>query len=176
LVVARDGIGRSGNTIIGSQSSDGVTWFTVGITTVAMADTYYVGLVACSGDTTHGTVDNSNFDNVNFSVLPIPYENVRVVARTTFTKQSDGSYKATLVLSNSGTDTAYSVVLTSMIVGKASASPIPLTIGDIAPSGTATATLTVPLSAGTSGSAVVERLRGTYIGDVFGVAFRTTLP
>jgi regulation of enolase protein 1 (concanavalin A-like superfamily) len=167
---------RSGDTITGSQSSDGITWFNVGTTTVTMANTYYVGLIACSGDTTHGTVETSNFDNVNFSVLPIPYENVHLVGTTTFTRQSDGDYNATLVLSNLGTDTAYSIVLTSVTVGGASASPIPLPIGDIAPGGTATATLTVPSSAGTSGSTIVVQLRGTYIGDQFGTAFRATLP
>jgi regulation of enolase protein 1 (concanavalin A-like superfamily) len=167
---------RSGNTIIGSQSSDGVTWFTVGTTTVAMAETYYVGLVACSGDTTHGTVDTSNFDNVNFSVVPSGQYNVHVAATATFTTQSDGSYKATLVLSNSGTDTAYRVMLTSIAAGSANGSPIPLPVGDIAPGGTATAIFTVPSSAGSPGSGVVVRLRGAYIGDQFGTAFRTTLP
>ena len=60
---------RRGNTITGFQSSDGATWFTVGTATITMANTFYIGLVACSGDTTHGTVESSNFDNVNFSVL-----------------------------------------------------------------------------------------------------------
>jgi regulation of enolase protein 1 (concanavalin A-like superfamily) len=168
---------RSRNIITGSQSSDGLTWFTVATAAVAMADTYYVGLVACSGDTTHGTVETSNFDNINFSALPIQEkESVRLVTTSTLTKQSDGSYKATLVVSNSSTDTAYTIVLTGVIVGRVSASPIPDSIGDIAPGGTATAILTVPSSAGTSGSAVVERVKGRYVGGAFGGAFRITLP
>ena len=61
---------RSGNAITGFQSSNGVTWFAVGTATVTMADTYYVGVVACSGDS-HGAVETSNFDNVDFSV-PVP--------------------------------------------------------------------------------------------------------
>ncbi len=55
---------RSGNTFTGYQSSDGVTWFTVGTSTVTMASTYYVGLAAASGDTTNNTVETSSFDNV----------------------------------------------------------------------------------------------------------------
>lgn len=55
---------RSGNTFTGYQSSDGVTWFTVGTSTVTMASTYYVGLAAASGDTTNNTVETSTFDNV----------------------------------------------------------------------------------------------------------------
>jgi len=49
---------RSGNTFTAYQSLDGVTWYIVGSsTTVSMANTYYVGLVAC-GSTT------ATFDNV----------------------------------------------------------------------------------------------------------------
>jgi hypothetical protein len=49
---------RSGNTFTAYQSLDGVTWYAVGSsTTVAMANTYYVGLAAC-GSTT------ATFDNV----------------------------------------------------------------------------------------------------------------
>jgi hypothetical protein len=47
---------RTGNTFSASQSLDGVTWFTVGSGTVAMANTYLVGLAVASGATT--------FDNV----------------------------------------------------------------------------------------------------------------
>src|SRR5437867_3961431 len=60
---------RSGNTFTASQSSDGDTWFTVGTSTVNMASTYYVGLAACSGDTTNNTLETSTFDNVGTSTL-----------------------------------------------------------------------------------------------------------
>ncbi|WAC15004.1 cellulose binding domain-containing protein [Dyadobacter pollutisoli] len=59
-------IQRSGNTFTAYQSSDGVTWFTVGTSTVAMADSYYVGLASCSGSTT-GALANSTFDNVTMA-------------------------------------------------------------------------------------------------------------
>ena len=62
---------RAGNVFTGSQSSDGVTWFTVETSTIAMPTTYYVGLAACSGDTTNDTTETSNFDNVNtVSLIP----------------------------------------------------------------------------------------------------------
>ena len=54
---------RSGNTFTAYESSDGVTWFTVGTSTVTMANTYYIGLATCSGSTT-GALDNTTFDNV----------------------------------------------------------------------------------------------------------------
>lgn len=74
---------RSGNTFTAFESSDGITWFTVGTSTVTMASTYYVGLVACSGSTT-GALDNTTFDNV--SVVPgtpqqIPNGTYKILAR-----------------------------------------------------------------------------------------------
>ncbi|TDX02098.1 cellulose binding domain-containing protein [Dinghuibacter silviterrae] len=53
---------RSGNTFTGYESSDGATWFVVDSVSIAMADTFYVGLAACSGTT--GVLDSSTFDNV----------------------------------------------------------------------------------------------------------------
>lgn len=46
---------RSGNTFTAYESSDGVTWFVVGSTTVAMSTTYYVGLVMANGSSTLNT-------------------------------------------------------------------------------------------------------------------------
>jgi regulation of enolase protein 1 (concanavalin A-like superfamily) len=62
---------RAGNVFTAYQSSDGVAWFTVGTSTIAMPTTYYVGLAACSGDTTGNTTETSNFDNVSpTSLIP----------------------------------------------------------------------------------------------------------
>jgi regulation of enolase protein 1 (concanavalin A-like superfamily) len=55
---------RAGNVFTASQSADGVTWFTVGSSTIVMPTTYYVGFAACSGDTTNNTAETSRFDNV----------------------------------------------------------------------------------------------------------------
>ena len=57
---------RVGNVFTASQSSDGITWFTVATSTVSMAGTYYVGLAACSGDVSSDTTETSLFDNVGF--------------------------------------------------------------------------------------------------------------
>lgn len=61
---------RQGNVFTASQSSDGVTWFLVGTTTIAMPSTYYVGLVASSGDTSTATMETTNFDNVTAQSTP----------------------------------------------------------------------------------------------------------
>ena len=53
---------RSGNIFTGSESADGATWFTVDSVSIPMADTFYVGLAACSGAA--GGLDSSVFDNL----------------------------------------------------------------------------------------------------------------
>jgi regulation of enolase protein 1 (concanavalin A-like superfamily) len=73
---------RSGNTFTAYESSDGVTWFTVGASTVSMSSTCYTGLAACSGSTT--ALDNSTFDNVTIVTAipqPIPNGIYRIIAR-----------------------------------------------------------------------------------------------
>jgi hypothetical protein len=54
-------IGRAGNVFTAYESSDGVTWFSVGSTTIAMPSTCVVGIAISSGGT---AVNNSTFDNV----------------------------------------------------------------------------------------------------------------
>ena len=55
---------RAGNVFTASQSPDGVTWFTIGTSTVSMASTYYAGLSVCGGSSTAGVVNTTTFDNV----------------------------------------------------------------------------------------------------------------
>lgn len=63
---------RKGNTFTGYQSSDGVTWFTVGTSTVNMASTYYVGLAASSGDTAGNSTETTTFDNLSIDAPLVP--------------------------------------------------------------------------------------------------------
>ena len=55
---------RVGNVFTGYQSSDGVTWFAVGSSTLAIAGNYYAGLAVCARTTTAGKVNTTAFDNV----------------------------------------------------------------------------------------------------------------
>ena len=62
---------RAGNVFTAFQSADGVAWFTVGSSTIAIPTTYYVGFAASSGDTTNNTTETSHFDNVTpISLIP----------------------------------------------------------------------------------------------------------
>ena len=61
---------RTGDAFTAYQSADGVRWFKVGTMTVAMPATYYVGLAACSGDTSaSATVETSTFDHVDLDPM-----------------------------------------------------------------------------------------------------------
>lgn len=89
----------------------------------------------------------------------------------------DGSYQAIIVVKNTGTGTAKAVTLTGATLGSASGSPLPISLGDITPGGSATATVVFPASAGSPGAAAVERYTGTYAGGgIFGATLRVVLP
>jgi len=101
---------------------------------------------------------------------------VVLVPSATLAKNSDGSYTATVVITNKGTGTAMNVVLTTATLGAANGAPIPQTLGNIAPGGSVTTTVTYPSSAGASKSVVVEKYAGTYTGSGFTASMRATLP
>ena len=61
---------RTGDAFTAYQSADGVKWFKVGTTTVAMPATSYVGLAACSGDTSGAAItETSTFAHVSLAPL-----------------------------------------------------------------------------------------------------------
>ena len=67
-------LSRQGDVFTGSQSSDGVTWFPVGTSTVAMAKAYLIGVVAAVGKS-GGPASWAAFDHLSISaVAPNPPE------------------------------------------------------------------------------------------------------
>jgi glucosylceramidase len=111
---------------------------------------------------------------------------VQLITVNTLTKFGDGSYQATVKISNTGTGTARDVQLTTAELGSTAGSTmptaaLPFTVGDIAPGASTTVTVNYPASAGTSGSPTVEKITGSYTGGVFGNgtfggSSRVTLP
>ena len=101
---------------------------------------------------------------------------VQLQTSATLLPLGDGSYQAIVTVKNNGTGTAQSVALTGATLGGVPGSTTPVTLGDIQPGASATATIVFPSSAGTPGSAAVERYTGTYAGGSFGGSFRVTLP
>lgn len=101
---------------------------------------------------------------------------VQLLTTTNISKQADGSYQATVTVTNSGTGTAQNVVLASATFSGTTGTPAPQALISIAPGGYAVTTMAIPASVGTSGSRIVEQLSGTYTGGTFGGSLRTTLP
>ncbi len=54
---------RTGSTFTAYESSDGITWFTVGSSTATVSDTCYIGLANCSGNT--AALSTTTFDHVS---------------------------------------------------------------------------------------------------------------
>jgi hypothetical protein len=91
--------------------------------------------------------------------------------------QTDGSYLATVTVTNTGTGTAQNVALTSAVLGSASGTPGSQPLVSIPPNGgTAVATVAFPASAGAPGASTVVKLTGTYTGGTFGGSSRAVLP
>jgi hypothetical protein len=158
--------------------------------TVTDAMTYFLGSQGGGSQITH-IVNNAGLTSSvtsSSSYLPFyrgapcssdcPIEDgpSQLQTTTSLTKQSDGSYIATVTIANSGNGTAQKAVLNSLTLGSATGTPAGLSLGNIAPGGSVTASLSVPASAGASGSHVVEKVNGAYTGGTFGGSYRATLP
>ncbi len=128
---------------------------------------------------TQGTLAAANYNFVfvnGVMSVTIASGTVQLVATATLTKQSDGSYMATVTVTNKGTLDAANVQLTSASLGTASGSPVPQSLGKIIAGGSAVVTASFPSSAGISGAMVVEKLAGTYTGGTFQSTLRAILP
>jgi hypothetical protein len=111
------------------------------------------------------------------SVTPVVGGTVNLITTARIAKQGDGSYLATVLITNAGDGTVQNVQLTGATIGSAAGSTLPKMIGNIAPGGgTATVTVSFPSTAGSSGAPVVERFSGAYTGGTFGGSIRAVLP
>ena len=118
----------------------------------------------------------SHDTTVAITPAPVVSGAIQLLTSATFTQLSDGSYQATVTVSNTGTGTAQNVVLTGATLGTANGTPSTQPLIDIPPGGFAVTTLSFPSSAGTPGTHVVEKITGTYTGGTFGGSFRAVLP
>jgi hypothetical protein len=81
-----------------------------------------------------------------------------------------------MVFANGGTVNAQNVILTSVKIGTTVGSPLPLSLGTIPVGQLGQATITVPGSAGGTGTLAVLSISGTYTGGSFSGSFRINLP
>ena len=101
---------------------------------------------------------------------------VQLITTTSLAVQTDGSYLATVTVTNTGTGTAQNVALTNAVLGSGSGTPGFQPLVSIPPNGIAIATVAFPASVGAPNSASVLKLAGTYTGGTFGGSSRVTLP
>jgi hypothetical protein len=88
-----------------------------------------------------------------------------------------GAIALTLTIGNSGIGPAQAVQLTVVTIGATSTTTSPLpTLGTIAPGGSASTAVVFPGSVGSSGSAAVLTVTGSYTGGTFTTTSRITLP
>ena len=102
---------------------------------------------------------------------------VKLAAKMTLAHKENGSYTGTITITNNGTGTAMDVQLTLAELNSISGTPVPQSLGSIAPSGgTATATVTFPASVGSPGSSVEEKYSISYTGGTLSGSAPVKLP
>lgn len=98
----------------------------------------------------------------------------RVATATTLARNTDGSVRATVTVSNTGSVQANNVVLTSALLGAGSGTPLPQTVTSVPPGGSRTVTVTFPSSVPVGAN--VLKLTGTYTGGTFSSSLRVNVP
>jgi glucosylceramidase len=138
------------------------------------------GIAGVTGNTLSVTLSPRSMTSVLLAP-PKVSGSVQLLTSATLQKFGDGSYQATVKVSNLGTGTASQVELDSSSLGSAAGdtlptAPLPYQLGDIAPGSFAIFVVNFPASAGNSGAAAAERYMGSYDGGSFSGSMRAVLP
>jgi len=123
------------------------------------------------------TAANYSFAFVGGTLSVVAAPSAQLVLTASVVKKAGGAFQATVTITNNGTGGASNVQLTTATLGAAAGSPLPSNLGTIAGGGaSASAVITFPASAGTSGNAVVAKYSGTYTGGTFTSSMHVVLP
>jgi hypothetical protein len=148
-------------TLLNGTASVQVSGLTVGQHSVSVAYTSSNGYAPASSSTS------------TLSVILAP--TITLTTTATLSKVT-GGYQATVTISNTGSAIAPNVQITSATLGAATATTLPVSVGNIAVGGSVQAVVAFPATAGADHQAVIERYSGTYTGGSFGASIRATLP
>jgi hypothetical protein len=99
-----------------------------------------------------------------------------LVVTRTLARDGSGQVVATLTIANTGGTAAQNVTLSVAKIGTFSGSPLPQSLGTIAPGSSVPTTVTFPSTVGASGAPGSLTLSGSYTGGTFGSSARITLP
>jgi hypothetical protein len=122
----------------------------------------------------YGSASASTAINVNGSAAP-PSSPANLSVTRVLTR-TGGNIVVQLTVSNSGGTAATGVSITSVKVGTATATPLPQSLGTIAPGSSVTATVSVPGSVGASGAASTLAITATSSAGTLNSSARITLP
>lgn len=100
---------------------------------------------------------------------------VRLVVTSSLARLNSTTVQATYQVQNTGTLPANNVMLTTAVLGATNGTPLPQSLGTIAPAATS-ASMTVNFTNSTPGASSSLRLGGTYTGGTFGSTRRVTIP
>ena len=99
---------------------------------------------------------------------------VRLVVTSTLSRVNASTVQATVRVENTGTSTASAVSLTTATLGATNGTPLPQSLGSIAPG--ASVSTTVNFANSTPGASSTLKLEGTYTGGTFSSTKRVTIP
>jgi len=107
-------------------------------------------------------------------VCTTPCGDVRLVVTSTLTRTSSSNVQASYTVTNIGTLPADNTMLTTAKLGSTNGTPLPQSLGNIAPGGSASGV--VNFNNMTPGAASTLILAGTYTGGSFSSTRRVTIP
>jgi photosystem II stability/assembly factor-like uncharacterized protein len=110
----------------------------------------------------------------NFTAGPAPCGGVRLVVKSSLVRTDPATVQATITVENIGTLPADNTVLSVARLGTTNGTPLPQSLGSIAPGGSATAT--VDFANSTPGVSSTLSVGGTYTGGTFSATRRVTIP
>lgn len=108
-------------------------------------------------------------------VCTTPCGIVRLVVTSTLSRPNGATVQATYTVQNTGTVTAANVMLTDARLGATNGTPLPQSLGSLAP-GQTSAPMVVNFTNSTPGASTTLRLNGTYTGGTFSSTKRVTIP
>ena len=98
---------------------------------------------------------------------------VRLMTTSTLTRTGPSTVRADITLTNTGSTLASNVTINNVLLGSNGGSPLPLSVGNIAPG--MSANVTVEISNTNPGTSQLH-VKGTHNGGTFGSSRRVTIP
>lgn len=130
-------------------------------------------LIAATGTQPGQRIDNIVVTDTSYSCT-VPCGSANVTVTSTLTRTNSTTVVANITLQNIGAVTANNVTLTNAKLGAANGTPLPQSLGSLAPG--ATVSTTVSFTNSTPGASSTLVIGGTYTGGSFGTTKRVTIP